>query len=151
MARALCGGGGADGGCDDEDCAVDGDGGDAGGGDDAGEVAAEVDDDGDDDGAACGAAGAADFAPVDGMSLTTTFVGSGSCGSNCSAPIAITPITAAAASGVHQRQGRVASRPGPIFSGALLTARCAAARIAASSAGGGISVDCARHAASSGS
>ena len=65
----------------------------------------------------------------------------------CSTPNAIAPIVAAAASGNHQRSGRVASATAVLASrGPAPTSRRAAARIAASSAGGGASLDTEAHA-----
>ncbi|MBK7332288.1 MAG: hypothetical protein IPI87_07865 [Betaproteobacteria bacterium] len=55
-------------------------------------------------------------------------------------PMAIAPIVAAAASGIHQRHGSRASAT----AGFEPTARCAAARIASSSAAGGVSRACSR-------
>ena len=67
----------------------------------------------------------------------------------CSNPSATAPIVAAAASGNHQRSGRVASGTGAsAWRGRAPTSRRAAARIAASSDGDGSSLDADAHAAS---
>src|SRR6185312_14952297 len=93
--------------------------------------------------AACDRGAAADG----GTSLATTFVSSTSRGCNCHTPIAIAPMLAAAAKPAHA--GHDERARAVVDTGCACTARCAAARIASSSAGGGSSCDCARHSASS--
>jgi len=85
-----------------------------------------------------------------GISLSVGAVTGDSCCMVCRMPSATAPIVAAAAKGIHQRCGLVASAAGlPAARGALPTARCAAARMVASIAAEGISAACSRHAAES--
>jgi hypothetical protein len=86
------------------------------------------------------------------MSVARVGSWAGPNGASCTSPKAIAPMAAAAAKPHHQREGSRASASvssSPAVRGRDATSRCAAARIAASTARDGSSVECARHAASS--